>query len=101
MERSAAEWEALGVPERFYSRFAVLPALGWSSLARTRALRPDEVARLERIATGAERHPKVDMDRALMLLRHYDGRDACAVPELCAKGYTGCGGACSPGGDAA
>lgn len=90
LDRTEAEWRALGVPERYLDRYRILPALGWSRLARSRALRPDEVARLTLISTGMVPHPRVSMERALQLLANHEGRQRCAVPELCAHGRTGC-----------
>lgn len=90
LERTEEEWRALGVPERYYSRYGVLPVLGWFKLAKLRALRPHEVAQLERIATGMVPHPRIDMGRALQLLREHDGVGQCVLPEVCATGRLGC-----------
>ncbi|MEU5436036.1 hypothetical protein AB0G73_22020 [Streptomyces sp. NPDC020719] len=37
------------------------------TLAELGALRPDEVARLRRIASGTESHPRIDPERAAFL----------------------------------
>jgi hypothetical protein len=31
-QRTEGERQALGVPERFYGRYRILPALGWSGV---------------------------------------------------------------------
>ncbi|MBB4928305.1 hypothetical protein [Kitasatospora kifunensis] len=54
LERSAAEWAVLGIPERFYSVYALMPFPGWHKLAALGVLRPDEVERLRRIPGGTE-----------------------------------------------
>ncbi|MFG2145534.1 hypothetical protein ACGFRG_15225 [Streptomyces sp. NPDC048696] len=72
LERTEEQWRALGVPERYLSRYTVLPALGWHKLAMLGALRPDEVARLRRIASGTESHPRITIDRAQQLLDDHD-----------------------------
>jgi hypothetical protein len=89
-ERTDAEWLALGVPQHRLHAYKALPALGWAFLARKRALRPDEVALLERIGTGMVPHPRIDMGRALNLLRDHEGKPRCMLPELCAVSRIGC-----------
>lgn len=88
-ERTDAEWAALGVPERRLHALRALPTLGWSVLARRQALRPAEVALLERIGTGMVPHPRISMDRALQLLRAHEGKPRCVMSELCARGCLG------------
>lgn len=78
LERTEAEWRALGVPERRIPALSALRLLAGTVLARQGALRPDEAARLRRIATGTETHPRIDMDRARLLLAHHDGTARCA-----------------------
>lgn len=50
------------------SAFVALPSFAGVLLAAMGELRPDELARLERIAAGAEEHPRMDADRARWLL---------------------------------
>lgn len=90
--RMDAEWVALGTPERYVWRLQVLARLGWFRLARAKAFRPYEVARLRQISTGMEPHPKVDAATALTLLRLFEGEPECVLPEVCREGRRpGCG----------
>jgi hypothetical protein len=66
LERSAAWWR-----ERTHlnpQAFSTLLSYAGVVLARLGELRPDEVARLERIAEGAEVHPRVGRDQAARTL---------------------------------
>ncbi len=68
LERTAEQWAALGVHERYYGVYMLAPFLGWHRLASLGALRPDEVTRLRRIADSSEQTPVMDADRATRLL---------------------------------
>jgi hypothetical protein len=68
LQRTESEWQALGVPVRFYSVFMLFPFLGHARLVREGAVTAEEWVLIRGVAEGTATHPHLDVRMARILL---------------------------------